>query len=80
MELLPDLAQPSYSVSLILPFLAVLEEIGALPEAVRTQFRALDPAARIPASAANAMLSVVVQLTGDELVGLKASAKMTTPG
>jgi len=77
MDAARELAQPCYSARLIQPFIEVLQESGRLPESARAWFVGLDPEARVHVAAINTMLDGALMLSGDPLLGLKASAKLT---
>lgn len=64
---------PCYSARLIKPFAGVLEHEERLPASVRNWLAAIDPDERVHVSAVHAMLDAVVNMTGDHLLGVRAS-------
>lgn len=69
--------QPCYSARLLTPFVDLLRENGGFPEASLSWLSKLDSDERVHVSAANSMLDAAVTMTGDQLLGLKASARMS---
>ncbi|MDB4975451.1 MAG: Transcriptional regulator, AraC family [Myxococcaceae bacterium] len=69
--------QPCYSARLLRPFLEAVREQAALPEATWAWLSGVDADERIHVSAVHMLLEAALQLTGDELLGLHASARLT---
>jgi AraC-like DNA-binding protein len=70
---------PCYSARLLKPFVAVLASDERLPASIRTWLSSMDPDERVHVSAVHAMLDAVITLTGDHLLGIRAS-KLSTLG
>lgn len=68
-----DSDNPCYSARLLKPFMAVLEAEGRLPKAVRSWLESIDPDERVHVSAVHSMLEAAMRLSGDKLLGVKAS-------
>jgi AraC-like DNA-binding protein len=71
--------QPCYSVRLLKPFLAAVEQQVQLPASTLRWFAALDPDERVHVAAVHTMLRGALALTNDELLGVRAS-KLSTLG
>jgi AraC-like DNA-binding protein len=68
--------QPCYSARLLMPFVTLLRENGGIPKASLDWLEQLDPDERVHVSAVNSLLEAALAITGDELLGLRASARM----
>ncbi|HEX5658629.1 MAG TPA: AraC family transcriptional regulator ligand-binding domain-containing protein [Polyangiales bacterium] len=75
MQLAPSPGQPCYSARLLAPFVGVLREHSTFPEESLRWIATLDPDTRVHVSAVNTLLDAALQLTGDPLLGLKATER-----
>ncbi|MET0285263.1 MAG: AraC family transcriptional regulator ligand-binding domain-containing protein [Polyangiales bacterium] len=77
MQMVPTPGQPCYSARLLAPFVGLLREHRQIPEASLSWLASLDPDERVHVSAVNSLLDVALQLTGDPLLGLKATSRLS---
>ncbi len=68
--------QPCYAARLLTPFVSLMSERDDVPESALSWLSSLDPDDRVQISAANTLLEVALQLTGDPLLGLKATERL----
>lgn len=77
MQMVSTAGQPCYSARLVAPFVDVLRKQAVIPEASLRWLAALDPDARVNVIAVNTLLDAAIQLTGDPLLGLKATERLS---
>jgi AraC-like DNA-binding protein len=68
--------QPTYSLRLVQPFLALLAARPEIPVVLLDDLKKRDPDDRIPIAAVHELLRGAIELTGDRLLGLKAGSSM----
>jgi AraC-like DNA-binding protein len=76
-QLATTAGQPCYSARLLAPFVGLLREHAEIPAASLSWLASLDPDERVHVSAVNSLLDVALQLTGDPLLGLKATERLS---
>jgi AraC-like DNA-binding protein len=74
----PEVAEHTYSVRLLQPFLNLLRPTGLIPDETRAELEGLGLDFRIPARVAHQMLQTASEVSGNPYLGLEA-ARATTP-
>ena len=73
----PRAPEPSYSIRLVQPFLAVLRHRSEISQEILQALGRLDPDQRIPVGRALELLERATVLTGDPELGLRAAREAT---
>lgn len=73
----PCAPEPTYSIRLVRPFLAVLRNRSGIPRPILRAFENLDPDARIPVRRALKLLERASEMAGDPELGLRAAHEAT---